>query len=294
MTILIAIACVILAYIIWQYIELQKFRVTRYTLSSEKIDQKMRIVMLSDLHCKKYKRENEELFRKIREEAPDLILIPGDLIVAKQEKKYSYAAEIIEKLKDICPIYFARGNHEGRVAQFADSDFGREYLAVEQRMKELGCHVLLNERETIEVCKNPLTIYGLDLDMGYYVKGVKVRMSDTSMEHTMGPIDPDTYGILLAHNPAYGTQYAKWGADLTVCGHNHGGLICIPGIGSVISPQFEFFPKFSCGDYVEEGRHIIVGRGLGTHTFHIRIFNRAEIVSIGLCPANSKKKEVRA
>ena len=94
------------------------------------------------------------------------------------------------------------------------------------------------------------------------------------------------FQILLAHNPAYAREYIRWGADVTFCGHNHGGLIRIPGIGSVISPQFTWFPKYDAGDFKQEGNHVIVSRGMGTHTFHIRIFNRAELLSVTLLPEN--------
>lgn len=94
----------------------------------------------------------------------------------------------------------------------------------------------------------------------------------------------DTFQVLLAHNPRYAKEYADWGADLTFCGHNHGGLIRIPGVGSLISPQFQWFPKYDAGAFDFEGKKVIVSRGLGTHTFHIRIFNRAELVFMVIKP----------
>jgi hypothetical protein len=93
---------------------------------------------------------------------------------------------------------------------------------------------------------------------------------------------------MLAHNPSYSSQYAAWGSDLTFCGHNHGGLVRIPGIGSVFSPQFEWFPKYDRGLYEFEHsgskKYVIVSGGLGTHTFHIRIFNRAELLAVTVMP----------
>ena len=82
----------------------------------------------------------------------------------------------------------------------------------------------------------------------------------------------------------YAKEYADWGADLTLCGHNHGGLIRIPGVGSLISPQFQWFPKYDAGSFEFDGKKVIVSRGLGTHTFHIRIFNRAELVFVVIKP----------
>jgi hypothetical protein len=75
-------------------------------------------------------------------------------------------------------------------------------------------------------------------------------------------------------------QYFDWGADLILSGHYHGGLVCIPGIGSVISPQFELFPRNSFGKFEHDGACALVSRGMGTHTFHIRIFNRSELLVV--------------
>ncbi len=79
---------------------------------------------------------------------------------------------------------------------------------------------------------------------------------------------------------------------MTVCGHNHGGLVCIPGLGSVISPQFIPFPKYDAGEFTIGGRKVYISRGLGTHTFHIRVFNRAELVVISIKPGQDAGMEV--
>ena len=90
------------------------------------------------------------------------------------------------------------------------------------------------------------------------------------------------YEILLAHNPVYFDAYKKWGADLVLSGHLHGGIIRLPGIGGLITPQAIPFPKYS-GEMTTEGEQtIIVSRGLGTHTINLRFLNEAEMIVIHL------------
>ena len=96
----------------------------------------------------------------------------------------------------------------------------------------------------------------------------------------LGDAKQDSVQILMAHNPMFAKEYAEWGADVSVCGHTHGGLVRIPGIGSVISPQFELFPKYDAGEFNFGDRKVYVSKGLGTHTFHIRVFDRAEVLMI--------------
>lgn len=63
---------------------------------------------------------------------------------------------------------------------------------------------------------------------------------------------------------------------------SHGGIIGLPGIGGLITPQAVLFPKYAGGIY-REGKHIgIVSRGLGTHTVNLRFCNPAELVSVSL------------
>ena len=80
----------------------------------------------------------------------------------------------------------------------------------------------------------------------------------------------------------YFDAYKKWGADLVLSGHLHGGIIRLPGIGGLITPQAIPFPKYS-GEMTTEGEQtIIVSRGLGTHTINLRFLNEAEMIVIHL------------
>ena len=68
--------------------------------------------------------------------------------------------------------------------------------------------------------------------------------------------------------------------NLVLCGHLHGGVVRLPGIGGIISPQLTLFPKYS-GEHSRRGESdIIVSKGLGGHSIPIRLFDRAEVVVI--------------
>ena len=96
-------------------------------------------------------------------------------------------------------------------------------------------------------------------------------------------LDSDSYNILLSHNPRYFLTYVQWGADLTLSGHVHGGMVRIPFVGAVFSPDEGFFPKYDAGLYTEEsGKSIVVSRGLGSGSRGFRLFNRPDLVVITL------------
>ena len=85
---------------------------------------------------------------------------------------------------------------------------------------------------------------------------------------------------MLAHHPAYFDAYASWGADLTLSGHLHGGMIRLPFVGGLVSPQMRLFPKYDKGLYTKKGKKLIVSAGLANHTVNIRINNPPELVVI--------------
>ena len=90
------------------------------------------------------------------------------------------------------------------------------------------------------------------------------------------------YNILLAHNPLIFEEYAKYNVNLIFSGHVHGGMIRLPIIGAILSPERKFFPKYNNGIYRVKDKIMIVSRGLGHSRPGIRIKNKPELISITL------------
>lgn len=269
-------------FILWQKWELTKFEVTDYAVMSEKIKKAHRAIVITDLHGFTYGKKNQHLLEKIKDCNPEMILIPGDLIVSKYSDTFGTALELLKELVKIAPVYYSFGNHETRLRSPEKMNHCAFQNYVEEAEK-IGVKILNNKSFLVLELEN-IRIIGLELPVGYYEKGRIVPMKSDVLEDLLPMPEKNDYVILLAHNPAYAEYYAKWGADVTFCGHNHGGLIRIPGIGSLLSPQLTLFPKYDAGKFQKEGKDIIVSRGLGTHTFHIRIFNRAELLNIQFLP----------
>lgn len=101
------------------------------------------------------------------------------------------------------------------------------------------------------------------------------------MEKVFRRPDPGKFSILLAHSPMFFHEYAAWGADLTLSGHFHGGTIRLPVLGGVMTPQYQFFYPWCAGEFTcENGKKMIVGRGLGTHSINIRLNNKPQVVVV--------------
>ena len=126
----------------------------------------------------------------------------------------------------------------------------------------------------------PITVWGYELPIEYYKRGRKAELLEMQITETLGTPDENSFNLLLAHNPIYFPTYAAWGADLTLSGHLHGGIVRLPFVGGVISPQIRLFPKYTHGMYTENGRKLITSAGLGSHTINLRINNPPELVVI--------------
>ena len=118
------------------------------------------------------------------------------------------------------------------------------------------------------------------MPLKYYRKFCSLPYDIQDLQRHFGNPGKDAYHILLAHNPVYFEQYARWGADLTLSGHLHGGIIRIPGIGGLITPQARLFPRYDRGLFEKDGKYMVVSPGLGEHTVPIRIFNPPQLIGI--------------
>ena len=255
------------------YRELHTFRVTRYQVASPKLAGKKTWVFLSDLHNQVYGVNNCRLIDAVKKESPDLILIGGDMLVGKNGHSYEPALACVKELVKIAPVYYANGNHEERM-KLKPQKYDQSYALYREKLLHLGVHLLENESK--------VRLTGLEIPLECYTHLKRREMPEGAIKERIGNRDPEAFQVLLAHNPSYMKEYLAWGADLILSGHLHGGMVRIPGIGGVIGPDFVLFPKYS-GEMRRVGdQTVIVSKGLGTHTIHIRLFNPAEVVVLSL------------
>lgn len=280
-------AVLIIALFFEIYRELHEFRVTHYTVTSTKWAKHAaedKVIFLSDLHEHLYGEHNKDLLTAIREEHPAAIFIGGDMPVAKKGKNngkmgitFQNAAEFVNNLQKICPVYYANGNHEQRMKERMENH-GEDYIQYCQAIEGRNLRFLENESVDLEIGGKQMRLSGLELPMESYEKFKRTEVPVSEITKRLGKCSDEAYQILLAHNPEYTESYLEWGADLILCGHLHGGLICLPNGKSVITPQFHLFPKYA-GEMTKVGeQRVIVSRGLGTHTIHVRLFNPAEVI----------------
>lgn len=273
------IAAIAIFFVIVMIIDCNRFVIREYTVTSGKLRRSGRFILLSDLHNKSFGKGNERLLKAIDRLHPDAVLIAGDMYTAAKKEDNMAGADFVCRLAEKYPVYYGNGNHEHKTRLYPEV-FGSMYEDYMEKIEKAGTVLLVNKK--VNLPSFNMDIYGLEIESGYYKKFVNRRMEKSYLEGLAGKPDQDRFNLLIAHNPDYFETYADWGADLTVSGHVHGGLMVLPFLGGVISPRLRLFPHYDGGRFERNGREMILSRGLGTHTLPVRIFNPGELVVVDL------------
>lgn len=249
--------------------------ISRYEVKSQKLPESFdgfKIVQLSDLHGAEFGEDGMGLVEKVKELEPDIIALTGDFVT--DEGDLAAVEKLAARLTELCPVYFISGNHE----------FGSG-LAVKVRniLERAGVKYLSNEYLTISRGEDGILLGGVEDPLAY-----ADMLSPDELAQKMNDAAPDAFKILLGHRNYWMTEYPELPVDLIFCGHAHGGLIRIPGVGGLIGTDRRLFPDFDAGEY-NNGRYtLIVSRGLGNSVSIPRIFNRPEIVCVELTRAYAR------
>lgn len=229
-----------------------------------------KITQISDLQGIKYLDGGKKLLSKVRAQKPDIIVITGDLIDRSRED-ITPAVEIAGKLREIAPVYYVNGNHEAYA--------GVNYDLLRIKLKEARVEVLEDKSVSLKRGKSEITLIGLD-DLTFrrkYYSGQE--LADATAEKIASLKKEGCYTIVLSHRPELFDYYAIGGADLTFCGHAHGGQIRLPFIGGLYAPEQGFFPEYTDGLYEVDNMQMLVSRGLGYGKVPWRINNTPEILT---------------
>ena len=261
------ILILIAALIAWAAIDSRNIDVTRFTVSgAPEAFSGFKIAQISDLHNAEFGTDNQKLIDSLKSEAPDAIVITGDLIDARRTNT-EIAESFARRCMEIADCYYVPGNHEARL--------GGTYDAFESALIADGVNVLRNGSVRIRKEMDAIRIVGVD-DPAF----AKASDAITNLDAALEALSSDDFTILLAHRPELIDEYSKWEIDLVLSGHAHGGQIRLPGIGGLYAPGQGFFPKYTSGNYTVGDTEMIVSRGIGNSAFPLRVNDRPEVVIV--------------
>ncbi len=165
------------------------------------------ILQLSDLHLDMNEDFPHALSERVRGLEYDLCVLTGDFryrTFGPCEPALTGMERVRLHLKD--PIYGVLGNHDS--------------IRMVPALERMGIRMLLNESVTLTHGGEAIHLVGVD-DPHYY--------RADNLDRACRGINHGYASILLAHSPEIYRHAAHAGFDLLLCGHTHGGQICLPG-----------------------------------------------------------------
>ena len=277
----------------------RSFKESFYSVGSLKVNGKVRLIQISDLHTARYGKDNQKLIDRVKKLKPDVIVYTGDCVDSSSPDSKKIQ-ELIGSLKDVAPSYYVYGNNEvekvygnsftkeaiDKMLGFDDKNRKAEALnefsdSLEAELEKAGAKVLKNEADTITVNNTELEIFGVlttnpSAFWDYAGQGFS--------EYTQN--NQSKLKITLAHEPFIFEDFQAdtWG-DIILCGHTHGGTIRVPMVGPLYTREGGILPersgKLVYGRYEVSGSPLIVSAGLENNDL-LRINNQPELVIVDI------------
>lgn len=249
-----------------------RLKVVKYEVHSEKIEKKVRIALVTDLHGCNYGKNQKNLIEAIEKENPDVVLLGGDIFDDKVP--YEKSRITIQQLAEKYPCYYVTGNHEY---------WSNDIDTILGMVQECGVTYLSSTCETVEINDQKINVCGVDdPDVVRYTNdGISI---EKQLQNVANMADTKNFTVLLSHRPELAKLYQQHDFDLVLNGHAHGGQWRIPGIlNGLYAPNQGIFPKYAGGRYDFEHQTMVVSRGLARESTLVpRIFNRPELVIIDI------------
>ena len=192
--------------------QMYHIRETRYAFASPKLQQELRVAVLSDSHLsltldgKRF----SVLMDRVQAAKPDVLVLVGDFVDDDTDREdMREACAALGRLQMTYGVFYVFGNHDDGYYNY------RNFTSDELRAELKKNNVVTLEDQYIL------------LGDAFYLVGRRDRSWDGRLDaQTMtGELDASKYTILLDHQPNDYAAEAKAGADLVLSGHTHGGHI---------------------------------------------------------------------
>ena len=253
--------------------------VRKYEVHAGSAGAGLKVVVIGDLHDHEFGEDNEKLVEKIAEQEPDLILLDGDILNGDSSSA-EVPVNLIARLKETAPVYYALGNHEITYMEQVDSRLTEELTAA-------GAVVLDKEYVDLEAGGVSIRLGG----MYAYAFGPDRKTGENralaAPADTVAFLrefqDTDRLKIMMSHRPdsfIFGDASEVWDVDLVVSAHDHGGQVVLPFLGGMYGGDQGWFPPYIHGLYQIGKIQLCVTSGLGTNRELVPRFNNPPEIAV--------------
>ena len=230
----------------------------------------LRIAMVSDLHAGGPHIDLDRVERVVATVAglrPDLFALLGDYL--DPEVAFGGRIEpepIAERLGRVRPPL-------GSVAVLGNHDWVDDGPRIADALRVAGVRVLENDAVRLARVPGELWVAGL--------ADATTRRPD--IDRALAAVPDEAAVLLLSHDPDVFPRVPDRVA-LTLSGHTHGGQVDVPLVKRSWIPS-RFGERYAGGHVVEDGRHLVISRGVGNSRLPVRLGVPPEVVVMTLRPA---------
>ena len=214
----------------------------------------IRVLHISDLHLAPFQHQKQQWVRSLARLKPDLIVDTGDNLGHRDA--YDALQSMLEPFRGIPgvfvngsndywspslrnPLRYFMGPSKGK-KESAPLDIDREHAIFES----LGWKDLDNRATSFEVKGTSIEFFGVnDPHRGYdkleLVSGaldeLREENQDDSAPAMASPVSTLTIGVAHAPYQRILNSFVTNGAQVIFAGHTHGGQVCVPGFGALVT-----------------------------------------------------------
>jgi uncharacterized protein len=227
------------------------------------------IALLSDFHYDPYFSVHplRASISMVNDLHPDLIALTGDFVSesffghrVKAASAAEPCAQLLQQMQASYGLWAVLGNHD----VVTDPD------RITNSLRNRGIQVLVNQSVPIE-----------GNGARFWLSGVDDALEQRADLHSaLQKIPSDEPVVLLAHEPDYADQVARYAVDLQLSGHTHGGQVRMPFVGALYLPPLG--RKYVWGLYNIGELALYTNRGLGTVNVPVRMNCPPEITLLTL------------
>ncbi|MHB0884594.1 MAG: metallophosphoesterase [Bacillota bacterium] len=250
------------AFIEARFIEPERLRVSRVEIPLAGLDRAFdgfRIVQVSDVHGK-VTVGRTALSEAVAAQMPDAIVVTGDLIDAGGPFEPAFA--MLSRLRAPAGVFFVPGNNESKAVRVGRTE------GLLPKILGAGAVPLINRAVRVERAGDWFWLVGVD---------DPTRGRRDNLPWAMRGTDDGRPRVLLAHAPHILRRLGGHRVDYLITGHTHGGQVCVPWYGPLLT-RSSFGRKVASGPAFVDGVRAYVSRGIGTSLLPLRFLCPPELV----------------
>lgn len=247
------------------------------------------ILHLSDLHV--LRRDDRKLRFLAGLPRADVTVVTGDFL--GEPEAVERAVEAVEPTRGRLASWFVLGSNDyfaprplNYLAYFRRDR--RRRASIRGRPDDLRAQLVQRGWQDLTNVREPVALDGLAVEL-LGLDDAHIRLHDLRVAPRALP---DRFGIAVMHSPDSAPETAALGYDLMVAGHTHGGQVCLPLVGALVTNCT--MPRRLVDGLVRMGPAVLhTSRGVGTSKYApFRFWCRPEATILELRPAGGGERSL--